>query len=176
VGKRSSFKRVERDYYRTFDPRAAAALAPHLSKGARFIEPCAGRGDLIRILEPWGFRCVGASDIEPDGPGIQRGDVLALRRPAVAFEYFITNPPWDRSLLHRVIAHLCRIKPTWLLFDAGWCFSKQAAPVLPHCRKIVAVGRLRWIEGTSDDGKEDAAWYLFDAAHRSGPHFFGRQP
>lgn len=76
MGKRSDFARRRNDLYRTFDPRAVAALLPHLGPFVWFYEPCAGDGVLVDQLE--------------------------------------------------------------------------------------AVGRLRWIEGTTMDGKDDCAWYLFD--------------
>jgi len=47
MGKRSSFKRVERDFYPT--PREAVLpLLLHLEYGTAFSEPCAGDGALIR--------------------------------------------------------------------------------------------------------------------------------
>src|SRR3984893_1647357 len=60
-------------------------------------------------------------------------------------EFFITNPPWTRQLLHPIIVNLKRQKPTWLLFDADWAHTIQAAPYLSFCRKIVSVGRVKWI-------------------------------
>ena len=36
---------------------------------------------------------------------------------------------------------------------------------MPACTDIVAVGRLRWIEGTTMSGKQNFAWYRFDARH-----------
>jgi hypothetical protein len=36
---------------------------------------------------------------------------------------------------------------------------------MPSCSDIVSVGRLRWIEGTIMSGKQNFAWYRFDARH-----------
>ena len=41
-----------------------------------------------------------------------------------------------------------RLAPTWLLFDADWAHTKQAAPYLRHCSHIVSVGRVHWMAGT----------------------------
>ena len=46
MGKRSDFKRRERDFYPT--PREALLpLLPHIKGVRRFREPCAGAGDLV---------------------------------------------------------------------------------------------------------------------------------
>ena len=38
-----------------------------------------------------------------------------------------------------------------------------------HCSDIVILPRLKWIEGSKDTGKDNHAWYRFDARHRGGP-------
>jgi hypothetical protein len=63
-----------------------------------------------------------------------------------------------------------------LLIDSDWAYTKQAAPFIPHCQKIVAIGRLKWIPGSKYTGKENCAWYLFDWNHISGPQFYGMKP
>jgi hypothetical protein len=40
-------------------------------------------------------------------------------------------------------------------------FTKQAAPYLPYCRKIVTIGRVKWIEDSLYTGKDDSAWFHF---------------
>ena len=176
MGKRSDFDRIDRDLYRTFDPRAGKAIAPHLESETRFVEPCAGQGDLILQLQALGHICVAACDIEPLAPGIQRGDALKLVRLPRPAELFITNPPWKRPLLHAIIRHLTKLGPLWALFDADWAFTEQAEPFLDMCVKIVSAGRLLWIPGTTQDGKDNCAWYLFDRAHSGGPRFYGGRP
>lgn len=160
MGKRSNFERKARDYYRTWDKRAVAPLLKHLDPATRFIEPCAGAGDLIDQLAQVGHVCCGAYDIEPQRDDVNQLDAFQIRHAKDCT--FITNPPWDRHLLHPLIEHLSDLAPTWLLFDAAWAQTKQARPYLPRLRKIVAVGRLRWEKDTSMDAKDDCAWYLFD--------------
>ena len=75
----------------------------------------------------------------------------------------ITNPPWSRPVLHQLIDHLRQLCPTWLLFDANWAHTQQAAAHLRFCSRIVSVGRVKWIEGTAMTGKDDAAWFRFEA-------------
>jgi hypothetical protein len=166
VGKRSSFERREADFYPTPRP-AVAPLIPFLKGIRTFAEPCAGEGDLIRHLESFGLRCT------------WRGEIRA-GRDALAFDAYgaadaiITNPPWSRDVMHRMIMHFRHIAPTWLLLDSDWAQTKQASPFMPACSDIVAIGRVKWIDGSKHTGKDNAAWYRFDARHKSGPVFHGR--
>jgi hypothetical protein len=57
------------------------------------------------------------------------------------------------------------------LLDSDWAQTKQAAPFMPSCSDIVAIGRVKWIEGSKHTGKDNCAWYRFDAKHASGPVF-----
>jgi hypothetical protein len=86
----------------------------------------------------------------------------------------VTNPPNTRELMHRLIEHFQRIAPTWLLLDSDWASTRQAAPFLPHCSDIVAIGRVKWIEGSKHTGKDNYAWYRFHAGHTTSSIFHGR--
>ena len=91
-----------------------------------------------------------------------------------AVDAIITNPPHTREVMHQMIAHFQRIAPTWLLMDNDWASTRQAAPFLPECSDIVAIGRLKWIDGSKHTGKDNYSWFRFDAGHASGPVFHGR--
>lgn len=172
MGKRSSFERVERDFYPT--PREAVLpLLPHLSEGLRFVEPCAGDGALIRHLAEVGHICTFACDIEPRGQGIERAD--ALGTDWTAAPTIITNPPWSRDVLHPMISHFSRFAPAWLLFDADWMHTRHAAPYLPWLRRIVSVGRVKWIPDSAFTGKDNCCWYLFDQNSNTPAVFVGRE-
>ncbi|MBD9529001.1 class I SAM-dependent methyltransferase [Paracoccus sp. PAR01] len=174
MGKRSSFERRERDFYPT--PREAVApLIPHLPSVTFYAEPCAGDGALIWHLDDAGAMCVHASDIDPKHDGVDTLDALQIGpRHIESANCFITNPPWSRDILHPLIAHLSDMLPTWLLFDADWMHTKQAAPYLPRLRKIVSVGRVKWIPDSKMTGKDNCCWYLFDAAASDSAEFVGR--
>ncbi|HWV44567.1 MAG TPA: hypothetical protein VN039_00840 [Nitrospira sp.] len=159
MGKRSSFERMPRDFYPT-PYEAILPLLPHIPH-ARFIEPCAGDGALVRHLEKHGHTCVDAFDIEPQAEDIRTDDALTFRRED-GYSHFITNPPWDREILHPLIFNLCHQKPTWLLFDADWMHTKQAIPFMEMCCKIVSVGRVKWIPDSKMTGKDNCCWYKFD--------------
>lgn len=168
MGKRSSFARRPMDDYPTIDPNAVPPLVPFLSGIRRFAEPCAGKGHLIRLLEEAGLECVYRSDLADGVDALEITDFGNI-------DAIISNTPWTREILHRMIAHFQSIAPTWLLFDAAWPNTKQSAPYIDQCSHIVAVGRLRWIEGTPHKGKDDCCWYRFDANHTGGPRFVGWQ-
>lgn len=159
MGKRSSFDRIPRDYYPTpYEP--VKKLIPFLELNDSFCEPCAGDGRLIEHLKKHGFRCLDAWDIEPMANGIEKKDAKT-EKCKVKIDYFVTNPPWDRKILHPIIENLRIQAPTWLLFDADWAHTKQAKPFLKYCDKIVSVGRVKWIEESKMTGKDNCAWYLF---------------
>ena len=171
MGKRSDFARVERDFYPT-PAEAVKPLIPHVPHNCTYWEPCAGDGALIRALDGHA-RCLFASDISPQRPDIETRD--ALSDGSGAFEdYIITNPPWDRRVLHPMIDHFSAMRPTWLLFDADWPHTKQSARFMPWLRKIVSVGRVRWIPDSKMTGKDNCAWYLFDQNDQGPTEFFGR--
>lgn len=173
MGKRSAFIRNPRDYYRTADPKAVNALRHHLAPGTRFIEPCAGNGILIGQLSALGHKCLDAWDIEPQCAWIGRRDASEYM-PSQQGVTFVSNPPWRRPILHKIIRHLSDIGPTWLLIDASWIHTGQCRPMLRRMRKIVSIGRMRWMDGTTMSGKDDSIWVLFDKPDPyARPVFFG---
>jgi hypothetical protein len=163
----------------TYDTPEAAVLPllRHLPKGCRYWEPCAGQGNLCCHLLRFGVECVVATDIAPRAETIFRLDAMTVTNSdldTTGATHIITNPVWTRPLMHAMIAHFSAMRPTWLLFDADWMHTKQSAPYVQHLRKIVSVGRLKWIPDTTQTGKDNCSWHLFDQ-NSSGPtEFVGR--
>lgn len=174
MGKRSNFERVPRDFYPT-PKEAVLPLLPHLPKKFMFREPCAGDGALMDHLKPQGV-CLAGSDINPQRADIVPLDALTLEeRHVYGCEYIITNPPWDRRVLHPLIDRFRTLLSTWLLFDADWMHTKQASGYLKHCDMIVSVGRVKWIPDSKMTGKDNCAWYRFrDDNHACITEFIGR--
>lgn len=182
MGKRSDFARVERDFYPT-PIKAVEPLIDHLPmREFMFVEPCAGDGRLIKhiwdLTEGHGV-CGFASDIEPAGSNvsdspIKRKDALSLLFTDIRVDFCITNPPWERKFLHEFIEWYVPQMPTWLLFDADWMHTKQSAMYMTYCKKVVSVGRVKWIEGSKSVGKDNCCWYLFDYDHKGPTEFCGR--
>jgi hypothetical protein len=160
MGKRSDFERNERDFYRT-PLNTVYPLLPFI-KGMSFYEPCAGDSDLTNHLCGLGLDCTGESDIEPQNKRMSKKDALLLYPNDInKANLIITNPPWDRTLLHPMIDRFRQIKPTWLLFDADWMHTRQSSDYMKFCSRIISVGRVRWIPGSSFVGKDNCCWYEF---------------
>jgi hypothetical protein len=158
MGKRSNFARKEKDFYET-PYEAVLPLIPFLGVGSTYWEPCVGEGALVRYLNRFGLRCFSSSDIEKDAS--------RTIYPVEKFDYFITNPPWSRDILHPIIENLAGQRPTWLLFDADWMHTKQSRELIQYCQKIVSVGRLKWIPDSPYTGKDNCCWYLFGSSKSS---------
>ena len=151
MGKRSEFERKPRDFYPT--PYSA-------------VEP------LIDHLGLHNGVCIHASDIEPQSDEIMEMDCFDVNAKA---QYIITNPPWNRKILHPMIEHFSNIAPTWFLFDSDWMHTKQSVSYLTKLKKVVSIGRVKWIEGSNSVGKDNCCWYLFDNTDMVKPiEFWGR--
>lgn len=182
MGKRSDFERRERDCYDTPES-AIAPLLPHLPKGSTFIECCAGKGNIVDYLEAQGIECIDAFDIVPRRSDIKEMDIFDYGlNNFMAASHIITNPPWLRTkasgyLMHRIIELCSSVRPTWILCDSDWAFTKQAQPYLDYCHKIVNIGRVKWIEDSKYSAKGNSCWYLFDQHEKresAGPVFYGQ--
>lgn len=155
MGKRSNFERTPRDFYPT-PKEAVIPLIPELPKNSNYAEPCAGEGDLARHL--WDTnRCSAKwmSDIEFGYENLSEKELAEC-------SYIVTNPPWDRKILHPMIEHFRNLRPTWLLFDADWMHTKQSKDYIKYCSKIISVGRIKWIPDSKMTGKDNCCWYFFN--------------
>ncbi|MGB1214859.1 MAG: class I SAM-dependent methyltransferase [Pikeienuella sp.] len=172
MGKRSNFDRIPRDFYPT-PLEAVRPLVKHLPEDFAYDEPCAGAFDLclhLDYLTDSNSVACQVSDIEPRDGGIDKLDAFEFKATGCA-DFIITNPPWDRKILHPMIEHFSAMRPTWLLFDSDWMHTKQSAPFMPWLRKVVSVGRVKWIPDSKHTGKDNCCWYLFDQ-HQGGPTVF----
>ena len=165
-----TFERKPRDFYPT-PIEAVMPLKPHLPEEFEFIEPCAGNGILVEHLESFGGKCISATDIEPQVDTITEANAFSIEHNGLV----ITNPPWDRKILHPMIEHFTKSdKGCWLLFDAAWMHTKQSESYMKWCRKIVSIGRVKWIPDSGMVGKDDSCWYYFNR-YGNGTEFFGRK-
>lgn len=181
--RKHTFKRRKQDRYFT-PPEAVVPLLSHLGDVEWYIEPCAGEGHLAAALSdiPCGPKLFSRHDIEADARTTDYNKWLNFDRYV---SHFITNSPWTRELLHPIIENLSNQLPTWLLFDADWKYTVQKSlakrigcktvpQLLERCVKIVAVGRVSWMQnGTSS--LDNCAWYLFDKNFTGQTEFYGRR-
>ena len=160
------YKRHERDFYPT-PYQVVLPLLRHLKPNTKFIEPCAGDYRLVDHLHSHNHECLLAFDIEPQHERVKYGDAITSSYNALV----ITNPPWDRKVLHPMIENFIQYNGAWLVFDANWMHTKQAIPYMKHCQKIISVGRVAWIG--NKPGKDDVCWYRF-VQHHTPTEFVGR--
>lgn len=172
MSKRSDFPRRAASFYPT--PRDAfVPLLAHLPKKMRWIEPCAGDGRLVKWLNELGHDCVGAYDIQPailpwvridkkDARGLLSADVSGA-------EWCITNPPWPEPFARgeptlSIIRRMLDLELWgWFLLPADFMHNVYSSTLIGgHCRHIVSIGRVKWIDGTRDKSKANVCWYHFD--------------
>ncbi len=176
MGKRSNFKRRASDLYRTPED-GVLPLLRFLPGRVRFAEPCAANGMLVDALQKHGHSAHFIGDLVPGRGDVVQTNALNWRpmsRLLRPITHIITNPPWRRDLLHKMIEHFSSMLPTWLLFDADWVHTIQSAPYQPLLRKVVSVGRLKWIPGSAHTGKDNCAWHLFDARSEGQTQLYRR--
>ena len=165
MGKRSNFERREADFYPT--PRAAVVpLIPYLRGIRTFAEPCAGDGALVRHLESFGLRCVYAGDIRSGQDALERDDYGAA-------DVIITNPPWSRDADaqadHAPPEHRADVAAA----GRGLGTHEAGSAVPAPCSDIVAIGRVKWIEGSKHTGKDNARGTGSISGTRLAPSFTG---
>lgn len=181
MGKRSDFERNNRDFYKT--PKSAVIpLLPFIKDhGLYFAEPCAGDGQLVDILISHGLRCSHKSDKYPQREDIEPIDALNLVGLNKACDVIITNPPWEKrkykgEIFNKLLRHWLNTfnADIWLLFDADWSQTKQATEFSKYCKKIVAVGRVSWMEN-GISGKDNCSWYCFNKNNTDLTDFYFRE-
>ena len=170
----NKFKRRTRDCYDT--PFAAfAPVERFVPRSGVIWEPCAGAYKLaghIKSVSPKVRLLV--TDIEPRHPWVQKQDALNVDPVnSTMVEEIWTNPPFDHKVLHPMLDLFLQIAPTWLLLPADRMHTQRFAPYMAHCRKIVSVGRVAWMENGTV-GYDNFAWFQFmpDKQYRP-PSFIG---
>jgi hypothetical protein len=159
MGLRSNFEvKRPRDYWPTCDPDAITNLIPFV-KGRTYAEPCCGDGSLVALLADVST-CKWESDIEPQAGQLQKDALELTKEDLKDCELIITNPPFNFKMLQLLLDYLPTLKPVWLLLPATFMQNKRSGPYLRACTRVVAVGRLYWMDN-GIKGKDDYCWYFF---------------
>ena len=111
------------------------------------------------MLEGEGFECVYSGDI------LTGQDALRETNFGNA-DAIVTNGPWTRRLIHPLIAHFVAHAPVvWVLLDANWSWIQMSAPYIGSCTHVLPTHRVKWIEGSKYNAKDDCCWYRFARGH-----------
>ncbi|WP_313349099.1 hypothetical protein [Paracoccus sp. (in: a-proteobacteria)] len=85
-------------------------------------------------------------------------------------DLWVTNVPWpvtggkgDPAL--SIIKHLIGIAPAWVLLPWDFAANGYFGRLIGQCSDIVPIGRVSWL-GNGTPGKDNAAWFRFDAQNR----------
>ena len=163
MGKRSNFEKLPRDYYPTPE-EAFKPIANEFLEGLIYCEPCAGDGRLIAHIERWvpDSLCALAMDIEPQAPHILTADSTVISPEDLNYcECIITNPPYTWKVLSAMMDRWIPLINTVLLLPADYMHNKRFGKYMDHCKKIVSIGRVKWIEDSAASGKDNYCWYFF---------------
>ncbi len=169
------FDRVEKDFYPT-PLKAVEALIPFLYQ-TKFVEPCAGDGDLIRHVEKFGKKCAAWNDVGEDKTHKGFGVDATLLPQSFYSAQVITNPPWSRKLLEPLLKDWLNRSNygTWLLLPLDYSANLWFSPYLDYCTDIVCIGRVKWIPDSPYTGKDNCAWYRFSTFEGRKTRFHGRR-
>jgi len=114
----SGYKRIEGDNYQTIDPRCIYGLIKHFPNLGTVIDPCANKGSaIVDTLRELGYDAF----CWPD----------ALRDWDFATDSIVTNPPYKRGLVDKIIARQIgriedeKVKLVAILLRANFDFAKS---------------------------------------------------
>ena len=170
-------ERQPRDFYPT-PPRATECLLKTVPLRGFVWEPCAGQGAMAKVIADAGYAVL-ASDLVPYDdcvfPILTGVDALEAPLPT-GVQTIVTNPPYGKSLLPRLVAHwLDLLRPVngqlCLLLNARWSEGKQDGQDLTtrhpaYAGKVKMFERIKWFEGTDKDNggspQHNHAWLIWD--------------
>lgn len=159
------------DWYAT--PAAAVHALLRVEKfEGRIYEPCCGDGAISKVLKETNHE-VTSSDIVNRGYGDFFGDYL-LNYPRFPFSNIITNPPYDRKILNRLLekaiveapAKTAMILRIQALEGMG---RRQIFNRYPPARLWVFSERVQMMRGgVEPDSKSMVcyAWFVWDKQHK----------
>ena len=139
-------------------------------------EPCCGDGAMAEVLKADGHSVV-CTDLIDRGYGEGGRDFLMEPRLPDGVTAIVTNPPYGRMVLPKIVDHaLDLLRPVdgmlALLVPVAW---KTAAENSKRCRipayeaSVTLTKRIRWFPGTKEQPKENHCWLIWDHSRPPGP-------
>jgi hypothetical protein len=130
------FERQPQNFYRTPPGVTKALLRNVRLPEGKIWEPCCGDGAMAQVLEAHGHPVV-ATDLKDRGYGEGGRDFLAEPRLPDGVTAIVTNPPYGKLLLPKIVAHALELtRPVGgmvaLLVNAQWPYSKTNSKLLCH--------------------------------------------
>jgi len=179
----SGFERNALDRYWT-GAQEAAAIARRIPAGVTTIwEPCAGRGDLVKVLQDFGYQTfasdIDLSEFDPSICQAEQCDFLKDTPEFVTFEQIdmiVTNPPF-RDNAERVVRRALEyqnIRAFAFLLRSEWNSAKSRVDLFedqPFMKEIILTWRPRWDWWFRDkpeaSPRHTFSWMVWDRAHLS---------
>lgn len=181
----SRYDREAADAYHTIDPMCVETLLsvfPRFGDNSKILEPCAGRGHIVKALRDAGHTVVAQDLFAHDNPIIDDitpgQDVFDISSLA-GFTHVVTNLPYN--LQDKILKHLLPIAArdqvmVLTLTRAAWHLGaskrKQLVHRNPYFAGIVTLPRRPW---WSDDRKAaprfEFSWNIWESRPRGGYPF-----
>jgi hypothetical protein len=169
------YERREQNFYPTPDwPTEALLRRIHLPK--KIWEPCCGDGAMARVLEAHGHHVVGTDLIDRDYGEGGRDFMMESRLPD-GVTAIVTNPPYGRDLLPKLVDHALDLtRPVGgmvaLLMNVQWQTGKtdRASLRMPAFdASVILTDRIRFIPDTDERPGENHCWMVWDWSRTPGP-------
>jgi hypothetical protein len=164
------------DFYPTH-AAVTAVLLDHVTIAGRVLEPCAGAGDMARVLRAHApITAVATNDYDPSRRADFHGDAadpMATCYTAGRSDWVVTNPPFSQAagILQTAYAQ-ARVGAAFLLrLSFAEPANGRGAWLAAHAGRLSHLIVLNPRPSFTGDGKTDsvtAAWFVWQHAHSGG--------
>jgi hypothetical protein len=157
-------------------PGVTEALLRRVRLPKRIWEPCCGNGAMAQVLESHGHHVVG-TDLVDRGYGEGGRDFLMESRLPDGVTAIVTNPPYGKTLLPKIVDHALELtRPVGgmvaLLVNVQWQTAAENSKRLripAFDASVILTDRIRFIPDTDERPGEDHCWLVWDHSRTPGP-------
>jgi hypothetical protein len=169
------YARQEQNFYPT-PAWVTEALLRRVRLPKRIWEPCCGNGAMAQVLESHGHHVVG-TDLVDRGYGEGGRDFLMESRLPDGVTAVVTNPPYGKTLLPKIVDHALELtRPVGgmvaLLVNVQWQTAAENSKRLripAFDASVILTDRIRFIPDTDERPGEDHCWLVWDHSRTPGP-------